>query len=1075
MRLEVWDRLGCDSGQLLAVVPDALNLVWIDSKDGLSSLTGQIPVDSPASPSLGTSRILRITWQDETYTEWVLQDLTPSLTASGALMRAFTAVPIDTLLNQVLLRQVYADGTVATDFELVGLTPAVWIDTIVLTSAAADGLSWLARGVIEATLALDFTFAAESARSFLGRLASGASLLSTTYEFRLRQNGTTGYYIDLIAGIGRGATPLDLRNRRNLVALTRKSSRTGQVTRCSAQGTAIDGIHPTIARARWKANVIDTTHFTASDPLGGDGPIGFDNQFVLPQPRYVRKLGGSPVLIVLTTASGQLVTTFAAHGLSTGDLFEIVADSAGTDLTYLEHPTKVQAPTTGYGLLTAMLDRPDIAGTINEVTDPCFRNFPSSPGVPTNYELVGGMSSANVTRVTTTNRWQSGGQSARLQTAGDGQGLGCLYETMSPVPSAAKPYVSGFIDFYNDAAGSAVRAELVLGKATTAISGTPTRATAAGVTTVTVTTSSAHGKSDGDVMEHTGATPAGYNVTKPIKVVDTTHYTFTLDSDPGAPGGTWVARQVFIFPDQGIEYSSAVKEWDTLGIAGIDANVLGATVMKIRLVQHGGTAADVYLDGVQMTQVSAQEPFLEGNGANRLWQACNRKLAVFGDPLKTYDIQILDLNRLDPLAWPWDSVVLGGSAVVTHPDLGIADTVRIVEIERQLTADKMTDTRVKLATRADEFTDIPAPRTLRQNDAQPGATLISVSALLTPLTTNPNTLRVTLSASPPGALLYYWVGQADQPPPLIGVLSGTTNYSATQWGRYPGPFSVDRLTTMDLKVWAYALIANRTNTPVSWQVAKAASIVSPLALSQPGTGSLTVSWAPSSDVERVRIYARRVASGSGVQYPTSGGEVDETYFVCEMNVTVSGGGIDKTGHTVAGGTSLVIDQTGTLPQFAIAAAGAWANGDHLAVVAVPFGTNGKVGTRSTAAKDYATAAPAALTAFSASKTGNGSDCGSGLGSVWSIAWTPNGAVVNGTHNLKIYFSYDGSAWTLAATVTSPASGSPQSITTDRLVTTGKFDPSISFYFKGELILVSGPTIIDTWTTTPQVFQSQCPV
>jgi hypothetical protein len=480
-----------------------------------------------------------------------------------------------------------------------------------------------------------------------------------------------------------------------------------------------------------------------------------------------------------------------------------------------------------------------------------------------------------------------------------------------------------------------------------------------------------------------------------------------------------------------------------------------------------------------MTQVSAQEPFLEGNGANRLWQACNRKLAVFGDPLKTYDIQILDLNRLDPLAWPWDSVVLGGSAVVTHPDLGIADTVRIVEIERQLTADKMTDTRVKLATRADEFTDIPAPRTLRQNDAQPGATLISVSALLTPLTTNPNTLRVTLSASPPGALLYYWVGQADQPPPLIGVLSGTTNYSATQWGRYPGPFSVDRLTTMDLKVWAYALIANRTNTPVSWQVAKAASIVSPLALSQPGTGSLTVSWAPSSDVERVRIYARRVASGSGVQYPTSGGgsggEVDETYFVCEMNVTVSGGGIDKTGHTVAGGTSLVIDQTGTLPQFAIAAAGAWANGDHLAVVAVPFGTNGKVGTRSTAAKDYATAAPAALTAFSASKTGNGSDCGSGLGSVWSIAWTPNGAVVNGTHNLKIYFSYDGSAWTLAATVTSPASGSPQSITTDRLVTTGKFDPSISFYFKGELILVSGPTIIDTWTTTPQVFQSQCPV
>jgi hypothetical protein len=1085
LRLEIWDKLQCAGGAVLAVVPDVVALTWVDSKDGLSSLTGQLPVDSPAFSSFGTSRILRICWQDETFAEWVIQDLTPSQSADGKRMVAFVCASLDTLLNQVLLRQTFADGTITTDFELVGLTPIQWIDNVILTSAAADGLSWLARGVIEATLALDFTFAAESVRSFLGRLATNASTMGTTYEYRLRQNGVTGYLIDLLAGIGRGAIPLDLRNRRNLVTLSRKSTRTGQVTRCSAQGTAIDGIHPTIARARWKVLTTPSgTTATLGDPLGGDGPIAFDSQLVLPTARYVRKIGGSLLLLTASAAATQQITTSGAHGWSVNDLVEFALDSAGTDLTYLEHPTKVQAPTTGYGMITAMLDRPDLAGTINAVTDPCFRNFPSSPGVPTNYELVGGMGSANVSRVTTANRWQSGGQSARLQTAADGQGLGCLYETLTPAPSAAKPYVSGFIDFYNDATGSAVRAELVLGKATTAISGTPTRATSGGVTTVTVTTSGAHGFLNDDQIEHTGATPAGggplsYNGIKTIKVVDATHYTFTLTTDPGAPGGTWVARKVWVFPDSGVEYSSVVKAWDTLGIAGIDANALAATVMKIRLVQHGDTNADVYLDAVQMTQASAQEPFLEGCGANRLWQACNRKLSVFSDPLKVYDVQILDLNRLDPTTWPWDSVVLGGSAVVTHSDLGIADTVRIVEIERQLTSDKVTDTRVKLATRADEFTDIPAPRTLRQNDAQPGGFPIGVSAAIVPLATDPNTVSVTLTPAPPGALVYYWAGQYDQKPPQIGQLTGTNVYSTTQWGRYSAAFTLARSATGDLRVWAYAVTANRASAPQGFQVTRALSSAVVLTLSQiaaaGAASNMKISWAVDTNVRSVQVYYKRVASPGGVAYPTIGGLVGgvldtAAQYLGEFYTTADGIGVGgilsgAIGTPVAGALSFTI-------------ATAFGTNDWLAVILVPIDRQGNVGTRVSATLQCAGTTPSSIATFTQGRTSDGTVCDT-AGAVFHLAWTEGGtAWSDGTHDLALSYQYQlpGGGWTgwiAMTTITTPHSTTSYDFTSLHKKTTAKFDPNVTYQFKAELIVSAGPTIIDTATVTATAFTSSC--
>lgn len=1089
MRLEIWDQLQCIPGSAcLAVVPDFLALTWVDSKDGISSLTGQIPTDSPAAPSFGTSRILRVCWEDETALEMVLQDDTPALAADGKRARSFVAVAVDSLLKQILLREIYADGTVAYDFEKVALTPAQWIDNVILAAAAAEGMSWLGRGAVEATTPKDFTFSSETIWDFLRRLATESSTTASPIEYQLRRNGSSGYLIDLVAQIGRGATPLSIRASSNLIALSRHSSSSGQVTRCSARGTAIDDIHPGIEDARWRVKSTPSgSTAVLEDPNGGDGPIAFDSQLVLPVARYVRKIGGTLLLLTASATATQQITTSGAHGWSVGDLVEFKSDAAGTDLTYLEHPTKVQPPVAGYGLHTAMLDRPDLAGTNNLVVDPCFKQFPSSPGLPTQYQADGGLSTANISRIATQGLWQSGGQSARCQTSGDGQGLSTLYALLNPAPSAAKPYVSAFADFYNAATGSSIRAELILGKATTAVSGTPTRSTAGGVTTVLVVTSGAHGFATGDQVEVTGASPAGYNGIFTITVIDTTHFTYTLTSDPGAISGTWITRKVWILPDTGVEYSSVVSKWDTLGVAGIDANALGATVARIRLVQHGATNVDVYIDGFQITQQSFQEPFIEGCGAVRLWQACNRVIAVKGDPIVAYDSQIIDRNRLDGEAFPWESVVLGGQAVIYNSDLGILnDNVRIVEITRQLTADKVTDTQLKLATRVDEFTDPPATRTLRQNDAQPGTVPIGVSCAIVTLPADPNTVTVTLTPTAPGALVYYWAGQADQKPPLIGLLSGTNVYSPTQWGLYSGPFSLSRSATGDLRVWGYAVLANRASAPQGFQVSRALTSAVVLSLTQiaaaGGASNMKISWTVDTNVRSVQLYLKRVASPGGVLYPTVGGgsadPLDSPQYVGEFYTTADGVGVSgdlfAPGAGYAGPTGAGKAVVGSMNYIPVTT---FNTNDWLAVIAIPIDRQGNVGSRASATLQCAASLGPYIVSLSQVRNDDGTACDTD-GAEFQVSWAKGGTWVDATHDLALSYRYKGaagvwSAWTSMTNVTNPNTVGSFVWQSLHKRTTAKFDPLITYQFKAELVVSAGPTIIDTATVQAPAYTSSC--
>jgi hypothetical protein len=149
--------------------------------------------------------------------------------------------------------------------------------------------------------------------------------------------------------------------------------------------------------------------------------------------------------------------------------------------------------------------------------------------------------------------------------------------------------------------------------------------------------------------------------------------------------------------------SSGTGAWLDLGVSGIDFQAIGATHAKIRIVQHGPTPAVFYVDAGQITNSASQQPFIEGSGGTRLWQAANARLRAQGGPAVSYSAALVDLARLDGATWGQDAaLVLGGTVRVTQPTLGVALTTRVVGIQRDYLVPG--NTTITLSTKPEDLT-----------------------------------------------------------------------------------------------------------------------------------------------------------------------------------------------------------------------------------------------------------------------------------------------------------------------------------------------------------------------------------
>jgi hypothetical protein len=198
----------------------------------------------------------------------------------------------------------------------------------------------------------------------------------------------------------------------------------------------------------WQVSAIAGAVLTLVDPAGGDGPIGFDDQL---NGKYLRKPDGTLTAITASSAAAQTVTVASAAGLVVGDLVQFRLDGTGKDLTYLDNPAGIAAD----GIKVGTFERSDIPATNNRLRNSVLRTWPGGAGsYPTGWSAVG---APTITKTVAAPFTRYGGQSAKLDTTADGQGI--ISDAVAITPTTLLPWISAF-GFVWGVTGN-VRVELV--------------------------------------------------------------------------------------------------------------------------------------------------------------------------------------------------------------------------------------------------------------------------------------------------------------------------------------------------------------------------------------------------------------------------------------------------------------------------------------------------------------------------------------------------------------------------------------------------------------------------------------
>lgn len=143
----------------------------------------------------------------------------------------------------------------------------------------------------------------------------------------------------------------------------------------------------------------------------------------------------------------------------------------------------------------------------------------------------------------------------------------------------------------------------------------------------------------------------------------------------------------------------AANAWLDLSLESVDLAALGATgasgfEVRFALTRVSGNAVG-YLDAVFCAQTSAcPETPVEFSHANRLWQAGHDALFALAEPLESFDVDVLDLARMDGSTYASEAFVTGATCRVVHPALGIDGA--LVRIVAQPLIDELVPGRTRL-------------------------------------------------------------------------------------------------------------------------------------------------------------------------------------------------------------------------------------------------------------------------------------------------------------------------------------------------------------------------------------------
>lgn len=323
--LTVYTDLVGAGGTPVIDIPDVDNGRLVEGVDlgAEESLQFAVPRTSPALASIVASskRVIRVWHNDGTFSEWPLaQDANPYVGGDG-LVQITCEAAVLRMAQLGFMETVDAGGRRVFAESYAGFTPSDYVD-LVVTRLAALGASYITKGTIDPTVALDLSWNYAVPLAVVLQVRDAVKSADIPCEFDFRRNGSSGYYIDMVSEIGSSAAIPELRAKKSITALQYVRNRTRQITVCQPKGpTDASGYEGTIARARWEVSAVNggTKRLTLADPAGGSGPIAVDDQF---NGLYLfREKTGRTFLIVDTLEATQEieladVSTFAAHAVT---------------------------------------------------------------------------------------------------------------------------------------------------------------------------------------------------------------------------------------------------------------------------------------------------------------------------------------------------------------------------------------------------------------------------------------------------------------------------------------------------------------------------------------------------------------------------------------------------------------------------------------------------------------------------------------------------------------------------------------------------------------------------------------
>jgi hypothetical protein len=630
-RVDVYTAYACKSGTRLGAYQAVLAADLDESLTGEDTIVVRCRQADEVVQHLVKRRILRVTLDDASFSEWRIQEIDQEHSSQGTVVVVKAVSPLLDLVDAGIISETRSSGVVEFDLGLVQVTVTEVIDNYILTNLPTE-YDFFARGTVEPTATFDVNFSKATRLALLRQLANVARDATTFLpaEIRVRRNGTTNYLIDVLTEIGSSAAVVDLRTSKNIV----RHRVTQDADELATVVLPFGADNATIARAAFMLDNGAANVFEITDPEGGQSPVLEDDQL---NGMYVVPDGNGPLVQITDSAAGApaTVTLASSTGITDGNIYELRADSAGTLNTELTSPTRVAAPPSGFGRKVRTLDRPDLNGYHNLVVNPWFRNWAVAGNAPDNWEYVtgGGYFSLPFSQNTDPLYTQYGGYSVRVTSGGSATNTFTFLrsDVFYPRPVVGAEFFSYRLRVFPKVWSGACLLNVQLRKA--------------------------------DDTDFWGS-HSWIAINSP------------LGSGDAIPAGDWINLGL-----EGIDLTAAT---DGVRIAiavqiGTEAGAFELYIDAVEVVQ----------------QPTVSEAWVEFSGANALWHAGNRALGNNRDGIDSYEISVLDRGRDDATTYPFEALVVGGTVRDTVTEQGIdAQLLRVLRKRTNLLVPKDTQLEV---------------------------------------------------------------------------------------------------------------------------------------------------------------------------------------------------------------------------------------------------------------------------------------------------------------------------------------------------------------------------------------------